>query len=114
MEFMWESLVFMLYYIFANVFLKPVVMYSGFRMQTLHALQASLEGMGIVGVSCFCHLLLYLVLSLLGFFKSGRVILVTVMEGGDVACPLCSVYLQLSFWKEKKQLDNLCLLELPG
>lgn len=54
MEFMWESLVlFMLYYIFANVFLKPVVVYSGFRMQTLHALQASLEGMGIIGVSCF-------------------------------------------------------------
>lgn len=70
MEFMWESLVlFMLYYIFANVFLKPVVVYSGFRTQTLHALQASLEGMGIVGVSCFCHLLLYLVLPLLGFLN---------------------------------------------
>lgn len=62
---MWEKLVlFTSYDIFANLFLKPVVTYSGFRMWTLNALQVSLEGVGIAGVSYFFHLLLYPVLFL--------------------------------------------------
>lgn len=42
---------FTLYDMFANLFLKPVVSYSGFGMQALNALQVSLEGMGVAGVS---------------------------------------------------------------
>lgn len=51
---------FTLYNIFANLFLKPVVMLSSFRMWTPKALQVSLEGMRPAGVSYFYHLLIYL------------------------------------------------------
>lgn len=61
MEIMGEKLeLFTLYDIFANLFLKPVVMHSSFRMWTLNAMQVSLEGIRIAGVSYFYHLLICL------------------------------------------------------
>lgn len=59
-EVMWEKLVlFTLYDIFANLFLKPVVTYSSFRMWTLNALRVSLEGTGIAGICIVCFFTLY-------------------------------------------------------
>lgn len=88
-EIMWEKLMlFTLYNVFTNLFLKLDHVY---RMWTLTAFLVSLEEMGIAGVSCFYHPLLYSVVSPWGL-GTVRVILVALLEE-DVTEPLCSRYL---------------------